>query len=198
MHKSTTSREFFEAMYRESDDPWSFAESPYERERYERTLAALGTRVFRRAFEPGCSIGLLTARLASRCLSVEAIDISEIAVTIAKRRCLHLRDVHIKQGSLPKNVPDGSFDLVLFSEIGYYFDRSELATLIGRLMDRLEQGGTFLAVHWLGESPDHVLSGDAVHEVIGKAFDAPAVFTDRYDSLAGTGPGFRLDSWVGR
>ena len=33
---------YFDALYAVDDDPWGFATSPYERAKYDRTLAALG------------------------------------------------------------------------------------------------------------------------------------------------------------
>ena len=32
---------YFDDVYRASEDPWAFASSPYEREKYADTLAAL-------------------------------------------------------------------------------------------------------------------------------------------------------------
>ena len=65
MSLSPTSAEFFETMYAEREDPWEFASSQYERDRYAAIVRALGNRRYRRAFEPGCSIGILTPQLAS-------------------------------------------------------------------------------------------------------------------------------------
>ena len=80
MTTNTTSQEFFEAKYRENNDPWAFASNAYEQKRYSEILRALDHRRYRRGFEPGCSIGVLTARLASICEHVDAIDISPTAV----------------------------------------------------------------------------------------------------------------------
>ena len=191
MNSSTTSREFFDAKYQDDEDPWLFASSAYELGRYNRIVAALGDRRFRRAFEPGCSIGVLTERLAPRCGEVLSIDISPMACEAARRRCKDLRNVHIREGSLPADIPEGNFDLIVFSEIGYYLDREALAGVIGRLANKMEESGLFLAVHWLGTSSDHVLSGDEVHDVISRTLGYPASMSDRC-------AGFRMDSWVCR
>jgi methylase of polypeptide subunit release factors len=129
MTTNTTSQEFFEAKYRENSDPWAFASNDYEQNRYSVILRALGSRRYRRAFEPGCSIGILTARLASICDHIDAIDISPTAVTRARHYCAHLDNVNIHCGSLPKDVPAGTFDLVILSEIGYYFGGQQLSGL---------------------------------------------------------------------
>ena len=53
MSLSPTSAEFFGTMYAEREDPWEFASSQYERDRYAAIVRALGNRRYRRAFEPG-------------------------------------------------------------------------------------------------------------------------------------------------
>src|ERR1700733_8020555 len=99
MKSATTSAEFFDHIYREAPDPWNFAASDYEQGRYRSILDALGGRRYVRAFEPGCSIGILTAQLASLCDRVEAIDISPTAVTRVRERCKSLRNVNIVCGA---------------------------------------------------------------------------------------------------
>ena len=188
MTSETTSEAFFETKYRESPDPWDFEGSAYETQRYAVTLKALHGRRFRRAFEPGCSIGVLTARLAEICGSVVAMDISATAVEAARVRCQNMRNVEILRGALPEAIPAGSFDLIVFSEIGYYFDARTLFEIGLKLVETLDKGGTLLAVHWLGTSPDHLLDGDQVHEVLKRV---PGLVLQ--DSQGH--PGFRLDCW---
>ena len=65
---------YFERMYANSDDPWHLAENPYEQRKYALTVASLPRERYRRGFEPGCSIGLLTALLAPRCEELVATD----------------------------------------------------------------------------------------------------------------------------
>ena len=141
MTPSPTSADFFETMYLEREDPWQFTSSGYERDRYAATLRALTNRRFRRAFEPGCSIGTLTAQLAEICDRVEAIDISPTAATRAQERCKDLRNVQIQCRSLPENVPFEEFDLLVFSEIGYYFNETQLRSVATDLVRRMETGG---------------------------------------------------------
>jgi SAM-dependent methyltransferase len=185
---SRQSKEFFEARYRASSDPWQFASSDYELARYETTLDTLSRGSYRRGFEPGCSVGVLTAGLASRVQHLIACDLSDVAVARAKERCRDSPHVEIFQGDVAAGPPEGTFDLMVFSELGYYFSADQLRVVVNRLADRLEPGGEFLAVHWLGDSSDHLLHGDRVHEELGEAL--------RCDWLGGSRhPGFRIDSW---
>lgn len=189
MNHSTTSRAFFEEKYKGSEDPWRFASSSYELGRYDAIINALSFRHYRRAFEPACSIGVLTEQLAIICDRVDATDISSTAVEQALHRCQLLPNVIIKQGALPADIPAGTFDLIVFSEVGYYFKKPELRSLIGQLMGSLESGGIFLAAHWLGASPDHILNGNEVHQIISST---KGLIHDHPEHH----PGFRLDRWI--
>ena len=186
MHPS--SRAFFEAQYRASPDPWRFACSPYELQRYQATLSALSQPSYERAFEPGCSVGVLTAALASRCRSVLACDIAQSAVSLARARCKEFSHVTIVQGDVAETIPRQAFDLIIFSELGYYFSAPVLHDVALRVAGHLEPGGEFIAVHWLGRSADHVLHGDQVHAVLADSLPFEPTTRRRYT-------GFRIDSW---
>jgi SAM-dependent methyltransferase len=182
------SRAFFEARYQASSDPWRFASSPYELNRYQATLNALSRSNYRRAFEPGCSVGVLTAALARRVEHLIACDIAETAVACAKERCRGLRHVQIFQRDATRGPPDGTFDLMVFSELGYYFSATRLNALARTMAGHLQPDGEFVAVHWLGSSPDHVLHGDVVHEVLAENLPCKWIGGCRH-------AGFRIDSW---
>ena len=163
-----TDQAFFDAMYRRAEDPWDFATSDYEQERYRATLAMLDDAPYGAAFEPGCSVGVLTAMLAPRCTSLVAIDISPIAVERARARCREFANVDVRTGRLPDDVPPGSLDLVVLSEVGYYFTVPQLADIISGLVERMADGALLVAVHWTGLSPNHVLTGAEVHAVLDR------------------------------
>jgi SAM-dependent methyltransferase len=191
MATNTSSGAFFEAKYAAAADPWRFATSLYERERYSKILSVLRGRRYQRAFEPGCSIGVLTAGLAELCDSVEAIDISPTAVDRARKRCRNFANVRVTKGQLPGDVPDGVFDLIVFSEIGYYFEPAALFRIATQLAGRLSSGGIFLAAHWLGASPDHRLKGDEVHALLGRIPGFERTLAERHE-------GFRMERWIRR
>ena len=190
---NTTSRDFFERMYRARPDPWSFATSAYERKRYATTLRFVPPQCFQRVFEPGCSIGELTVELAARCGFVTAIDIAEPAVESARRRCAHLDNVDIHQGSLLEEMPAGPFDLVVFSEIGYYFTKSQLVEIGYALASRIEPRGQLLAVHWTGASPDHLIRGVQVHDLLRRGLPMEHLHHEVHPSQERDG--FVLDLW---
>jgi SAM-dependent methyltransferase len=182
------SRAFFETLYQGSSDPWQFASSSYELNRYQATLHSLSQASYRRGFEPGCSVGVLTAALAQRVVHLIACDIADTAVACAKERCRDLNHVEIYQRDASEGPPEGTFDLIVFSELGYYFSADRLGLIARQMAGGLEPGGEFVAVHWLGHSPDHVLHGDAVHEVLAESLPCEWIGGSRQ-------AGFRIDSW---
>jgi len=182
------SQAFFEARYQASSDPWHFASSTYELNRYRATLEALSRASYQRGFEPGCSVGVLTEALARRVNHLIACDISPTAVACARERCRELANVEIHQRDAADGPPEGRFDLIVFSELGYYFSVDRLSAMARQLADRLEPGGDFIAVHWLGNSADHVLHGDEVHGALAQALPCQHVAGSRH-------AGFRIDSW---
>ena len=189
MRNDSTSQEFFEQKYRINSDFWNFASSPYEQGRYESILAALRNRHYGRAFEPGCSIGVLTERLAGICDRVEAMDIAPTAVEQARERCCRFTHVNVICGALPEIPFSGSFDLAVLSEIGYYFEPDTLHCLGTDLVRRLRPSGVLLATHWLGVSEDHRLSGDQVHDVLRSLQGVTLEHSEQHVR-------FRLDQWV--
>jgi cyclopropane fatty-acyl-phospholipid synthase-like methyltransferase len=188
MVTDTTSQTFFEAKYSNDEDPWNFAANPYELKRYEAIVGALGSHHYHHAFEPGCSIGVLTQRLASLCDRVEATDISPTAVTRAKARCLTLANVEIRCKSLDASTLGEGIDLLVLSEIGYYFDRNQWRILAEQLVGTVVTTGTVLAAHWLGQSDDHLQHGNSVHEVL-RSIDSISLEYSEHNK------GFRLDRW---
>ena len=181
----------FERRYREDPDPWRFASSPYEQRRYDVTVACLPHPRYRRAFEPGCSVGELSRRLAERCDALVAWDAAPTAVEAARARLAGTVNVDLAVGAIPGDWPSGTFDLVVLSEIGYYFRADELGDIGARVVDSLDPGGTLIAIHWLGHSADHVLHGDDVHAALAEmsGLDHTGAFRD---------PGFRVDWWTRR
>ena len=179
---------FFEALYQDSNDPWKFASSPYEQGRYRATLASLARPTYGRAYEPGCSVGVLTEALAPRCNELLASDFAPSAVAAARRRCRHFPHVQVMQRNAAEGPPDGEFDLIVFSEIGYYFPIEQLRGITRQLAAALAPGGELVAVHWRGHSADHLLHGDVVHDVL----ESQLPFRRAGGLRDG---GFRLDSW---
>lgn len=162
--KQTLTEKYFEDVYAANDDPWDFATSRYEAKKYDATLEALPRDRYENVFEIGCSIGVLTAKLAARCERLLAVDVSEKALAQARRRCGHLARVTFEKMTVPDEFPGEKFDLILISEVGYYFAPEDWRILMAKAGAHLAEKGHIALVHWLPEVHDYPQTGDEVHD----------------------------------
>jgi cyclopropane fatty-acyl-phospholipid synthase-like methyltransferase len=156
----------FEARYRRDLDPWGYESSPYEQAKYDATLAACGSGPFTRALELGSSIGVLSARLAARCQRLVTIDGSPTAVADARRRLSRETaegTVDVTLGTVPGDIPDGPYDLVLASEILYYLQLEPLSATLTRVRKVTVPGARLVAVHWRPAGPERPFTAAEVH-----------------------------------
>lgn len=157
---------FFDAMYDGSPDPWGFQTHWYEKRKLALTAAMLPRPRYRAAFEPGCSLGLVTEMLADRCDRVVATDVSTAALESAGTRLGGRTNVTVRRWALGDPWPEEQFDLIVLSEVGYYLDLPLLREATQALPRALDSGGTLLAVHWRYDVREYPTTGDDVHDVI--------------------------------
>lgn len=155
---------YFEDVYRANADPWDFATSPYEAAKYDATLASLPRDRYVNAFEIGCSIGVLTERLAPRCERLLAVDVVPDVLAQARQRCARFPHVRFAEMPVPAGFPDERFDLIVLSEVGYYWSSTDLHAAKTRIENALTSGGHLVLVHWTPFVHDYPLTGDQVHE----------------------------------
>jgi SAM-dependent methyltransferase len=157
---------YFRAQYASSADPWGLAERWYETRKYALSVALLPRERYGTAFEPGCSIGVLTAQLASRCDRLLACDAVPEAVASARARTAALPGVRVERRVIPGEWPPHSFDLIVFSEVLYYFSEADLNQVLRLAVRALRPDGQLLAVHWRHPAPDYPRTGDEVHQAL--------------------------------
>lgn len=155
---------YFEALYSRSADPWNFRTSPYERDKYAATLAILPRPRYGAVLEVGCSIGVLTRRLAERCDRLLALDASPLALAEARRANADLAHVDFAEAVLPRDFPEERFDLIVLSEVLYYFSERDLAAVADLCRGALAPDGQMVLCHWLGET-DYPLPGELAAEL---------------------------------
>lgn len=157
---------YFRDVYAVSPDPYGLASRWYEARKYALTVALLPRERYLAAFEPGCSIGVLTAQLAPRCGSLLACDAVPDAVAAARTRTAGLPGVRVEQRVIPRDWPAGQFDLIVFSEVLYYFGDPDLDAVLRLGVRALRPDGQLIAVHWRHPAPNHPRTGDEVHQVL--------------------------------
>ncbi len=153
----------FDAVHRREEDPWQYTSSWYERRKRALTLGILPEETYAAGLEVGCSIGTLSVELAQRCGSFLAVDASSAALEHASRRLARIPTARTRQVTVPQDWPDGTFDLIVVSEVGYYLAPAELAALFSKVEDTLRPGGVLVLCHWRHPIDGWDLDGDAVH-----------------------------------
>lgn len=155
--------EYFDAFYGDVEDPWGFENRWYEKRKRAILLASLPRERFESGFEPGCANGTLTVELAQRCTTLLATDVTDKPVERATRRLAGRPGVTVRAGRVPDEWPDGTFDLIVISEIGYYCSPDDLAVLVDQATAALTPDGVLAVCHWRHPVADYPLGGDQVH-----------------------------------
>ncbi len=152
---------YFDDLYARQEDPWGFRSRWYEQRKRSLTMAALPDEHYTTVFEPGSSIGVLSAELAGRADRVLAMDVSAAALRRAAETVP--ANVELVRGAVPENWPDRTFDLVVLSEVAYYLDPQHCQQLAELAVTSTRD---LVAVHWRHPVPDYPLSGDEVHKIL--------------------------------
>jgi SAM-dependent methyltransferase len=158
----TLSPEYFEEKYKADIDPWYFRTSGYERDKYQATLRSLTKDKYAAALEVGCSIGVLTKLLSPRCVKLLAVDSSPTAIEAACS--MSDQNITFRVANLPAEFPKGTYDLIVLSEVLYYFDKSDFERVAQSCIDSISQDGEIVLCHWLGET-DYPLTGVEASEL---------------------------------
>lgn len=182
----------FEALYSASDDPWNVHGAWYERRKRAILLASLAKPHYRNAFEPGCGNGALSAALAPRCARLLASDGAAAALDAARRDVPPdlAGAIWFEQRRLPDDWPDDeSFDLIVISELAYYFPLPEAAALLARAAAGLAPDGELVMCHYLHDFDDRACGTEALHRA---ADDIPGLRR----SMVHRDRDFVLETWA--
>lgn len=181
--------DYFETMFRGTDDPWDLETSAYEQDKFARSIDALSTRTYLNGFEIGCAKGVLTEKVAPHCAALLAVDVSETALRAARERCASLPQIRFECLTFPRDAPADRFDLAILSEVAYYWDDEDLARTGNWLKTHVLPGGDLLLVHYTGDT-DYPQSAD---EAVAKLF--ASLETSVIVVQAEREPRYRLDLW---
>lgn len=173
MAQASNSRDYFDALYDQSDDPWRIAGNWYEQRKRSLVTAILPRRRFRNAFEPGCGSGELTLELGRRCDRLLAADFSPAAIDIARERWTQAAmarrmdcAARFACMSVPRDWParlGDCFDLIVISEFAYYLEPADLHQLPQMIEASLAPDGVLVACHWTRPFEQRLHATDAVH-----------------------------------
>ncbi len=173
-HSSADAERIFDDVHSASEDPWQYTTSWYERRKRALTLAALPREHYRSGLEVGCSIGTLTVDLADRCADLLAVDASSTALERAAERLALFPGVRTRQCTLPQEWPEGTYDLIVVSEVGYYLSPAEFGLLLEHVGASMAPDGTLVLCHWRHPVSGWELDGDTVHTLARDRLPWPA------------------------
>ena len=162
----TVSQEHFIGLYLAKTDPWDVATSWHNRRKYAVTMAGLPRERYRSAYEPGCSIGLLTRMLAERCDEILAVDCVDEAVESAREEVRDFPHVRVENAMLPAGLPDATFDLIVLGDLLYYLSAEDLEATLDDLVQRLEPDGDLVSVHFRDRQTGGNYDGASVHAAL--------------------------------
>jgi SAM-dependent methyltransferase len=139
----------FDALHRDGEEPWAFSERGVETLRHERVAALVSSLAPRRVLELGCSLGLMTARLAALPAELWAMDLSPTAV---RRARAGLRDplagvtrapTFVAGSATLLPVAPRSFDVVVASDglYSWHLPPEARAAALREIHDALAPGG---------------------------------------------------------
>jgi len=184
--------EYFAERWQADEDPWRIADRWYERRKRDLVMAALPRERFATALEVGCAAGHLSERLADRVDDLLACDVDPTAVGLAGARLSGRAGgegaVRVQQRRLPQEWPDGSFELVVVSEVGYYLGPDDLDGLARATLGCLAPGGVLIACHWRHPAEGYPLQAAQVHDRLER--DGLAVVAHHQE------PDLLLDVWT--
>ena len=182
----TLGEPYFDYVYAQRADPWNFTTSAYEAAKYQATVDALPRPTYPNALEIGCSLGVLTRKLAARCGRLLAVDLNDNALQQARERCADVPNVRIEKLNIPAQYPGELFDITVLSEVGYYWNADDLRVAQDAIATHMATGGQLILVHWTPPVHDYPLTGDDVHNA----------FATRAEELAlAHVTGFRADTY---
>jgi predicted TPR repeat methyltransferase len=188
-HSASLPPQYFETMFQSTPDPWNLETSLYEEGKYTNSMEALGARRYAEGFEIGCAKGVLTRKLADKAASLLSVDVSGTALRAARRRCADLDHVGFANMRFPAQAPNRIFDLIVLSEVVYYWDDDDIGRAAHWLAYHLVPEGDVLLVHWTGAT-DYPQSGDKAVEKL------QALVAHRMSILrAERHEHYRLDLW---
>lgn len=171
-------------LYRRPD-PYRIGLSAYEQQKYGTVMDALAGRRSARTLEVGCGEGDLSVRLAGHTDALLGVDICAAAV---ERAAMRVPSGTFVRRTLPREMPDGTFDLIVCTDVLYYWEPVTLRVGTAALLDRLRPGGMLLAYHYRGDF-GQAGTADRVHDDLRAAAVARGHEVRVHEHRNGVGPG---------
>jgi 2-polyprenyl-3-methyl-5-hydroxy-6-metoxy-1,4-benzoquinol methylase len=178
----------FDRIYLEHGDVWSYRTSPDERVKYDLILSMVlrYRRGDHAALDVGCSIGVLSARLAQHFDKVIAVDVSLEALRLAEQDLATLHNVETKIGDVRAFDLGMIFDVIICAGMLRYVAEHESDAVCRRIAKHLTKNGVLVVEYssefrqWDEYLKRHFVQLDEMH--LPKGWGYVSAFT--FDELA--------------
>lgn len=97
-----------------------------------------------RGLEVGCAEGHLTRRLAAHVGELVACDMVDEALRRARNTCAELRNICFLEIDVRRDWPPGTFDLIVCSDVLYYFSKREVREIVRQSARHVRPDGFLL------------------------------------------------------
>jgi len=157
-----------EDHYEEGAEPWNYSVRSMELLRHEwiaENLKKTGIQSDTRVLEMGCSLGLMTEKIAELGPKITAIDLSPKAIAQAKVRCRQFNNVEFQVADVCKlPFPDSSFDRVTVCDglFSWYLSEEAQAQVSMEVSRVLKPGGIALFSDYIHHKAFYKVRANAV------------------------------------
>jgi len=163
-------KKFFDSYFNTNKDPFKIGDGKHP---FFNFLKGMIPKSVKNILEIGCNIGGFTSNLSKQGYEVKAIDISEKAIKLAKKKFkskkikFYCEDIfNIKENKILKK---SKFDCIICSDVIYYYNEEKRKEMLEIICEHLNMGG-FLIVSWLLEE-GHFYSLDGIEKDVFEYFD---------------------------
>lgn len=142
--KGCTAADFDPVYGAAADDAWNYSKNPFEKARFDIVTRTLSDVPTTKVLEVGCAEGHLTRRMAGHASDLLACDIVNEAIDRARTNCRDLRNVRFLRMDVRTGWPGEMFDLLVYSDVLYFFSKKEVRQVIGDSARYVNDGGHLL------------------------------------------------------
>ena len=165
-------RFYFEKKYFKKD-PYLLETSDFGKRKLDQVngiIQELPSENTQKVIEVGCGEGILANMAAEKFRDYLGVDISRTALKRAKERNQSHANLKFEANDFfQMNLEDGHYDLMIFSEVFFYFSLEELAPVPEKIEKALKADGVLLLVHCRANG------GDDDSGTMVKAFGAKTI-----------------------
>ena len=119
--------------------------------------------------------------------TVMTVDMVRQPLTAARAACADQPRVRFERMRVPRQWPDGTFDLVVLSEVLYFLSLADVGAIADLTVRSLVPNGVALLVNWCGRSDDPCTGEQAVCAFMQRTRDRLVSRTQLSEPAEGNG-----------